>query len=588
MIIYDTITKGILLEIKDTIISVEDLKEELRKQYFYYIPRYTKILDGHSKILDDTFEISSETVFAFTLFNEIFKKNLEFYGPKLFKIEYDLIKTDFDISEIEFLKIFNLYDIRRYPEINSVLGKVNFDKSLILEQVFEKIKYKVPGIYFKGNIFGKIKADPKWISDYTIYIDWTFNCNITISKNHIKFIFKDSKFKIDHVYFDILLFLEISENFNVNYSFNDIILENFSTTSTIIWVNSNILEITNQLKSRFINFYNYNLSSDSIHIIPKNKENFGKIIIHKGPGIKIEIKNLKNYSDFSIVFDFVLNLFVDLDINLSENILKSNSSDCQKGRQPNLILGKNTTSQEMNINLQEKVSCDNPGFSYPGYTKNGTPCCFKNKTHLNLKFEIFGKENHFVFTKCNFLTKEQESEKIKSNVYIIQVDLVNSKEFTLEKSEYPYDIYSTFTFYLYDIPKKTWFKLVDSNENSIFSDNFGFKLPFPRIKGLFYYKDLLKIKVSGQILDFNENITFLVYKQTLIPIKSQPAVKNLAKVKLFIPDITKQRKTLVSLKIDFKESENWILLSDTLIKIPLTEFALNELIELEKEIFENL
>ena len=587
MIIYDTITKGILLELKDTIISVVDLKQELRKHYFYYIPMFTKILDKDSKILEDNFEISSDTAFAFTLFNEIFKKNLEFYGPKLFKIEYDLIKSDFDISEIEFQKIFNLYDIRRYPEINSVLGKVAFENSLVLEKVFEKIKYKVPGIYFKGKIFGNIKADPKWISDYTIYINWTFNCNITISKNVMKFIFKDSKFKIDHVYFDILLFLEISEYFNTSYTFSDIELENFSTISIIPWVNSDILDITNQLKSRFLNYYNYNLSSDSIHIIPKQKENFSKIIIHKGPGVKIEIKNLKGYNDYSIVIDFILNLFVDLNINLNQNILKSNSSDCQKGRQPNLILGRGTTDLELNLNASEKVSCDVPAFSFPGYTKNGTPCCFKNKTHSNLKFEIFGKENYFEFTKCDFISKEQESERISSNVYVIKVDLVNSKNFLLEESNYPYDVYDTFTFYLLDVPKKTWF-ILKSKTNFKFSENFGFKLNIPRIKGLFYYKDLAKTKgLTGQVLDPDGNITFLVYKDTLIPIKSQPHVKGLLKTKLFIPEISKQRKTLVSLKLNFKESENWILLSDTLVKIPLTEFALNELIELEKEIFEN-
>jgi len=587
MLVYSLITQGILLELKDTEITVSDLKEKLKENYFYYKPEFARILDLNHKILKDSDIVRSEKIFTISLFNEIFKKNLEFYGPKIFNIEYSKIKKDFEISEIEFQKVFEIYSKRRYPEINSVVGKVTVD-NLNVENVFQRIKYLVPGIYYKGTILGNIKADPKWITDNTIYINWTFNCKISISKYDIKFIFKDSKFKIDNIYFDILLFLEIAEKFNVLFGFKDIILSNFSTVVSIPWINSNIKIITDQLKNKYLDFYNYNLSSDSIHVIPKFKDTFSKIIIHKGPGIRIEIKGVDDYNNYSFIFDFVLNLLIDLENTISENILKSNSSDCQKGRQPNLILGTNSKNKStLTLNAFEKVSCETSDYKYPGYTKKGTPCCFKNENH-SLKFEIFGKENYFEFVdNICFISKEQESEKISSNVFILHVDLTSSKNFTLENSDYSYDIYDTFTFYLNDSLKKTWYKLRTKDGNTKFDTSFGFKLDIPRISGLFYYKDFKKTKnITGQIVDPDNNCKFLIYKDTLIPVKNQQAIKGLTKEKLFIVDKEKQRKTCLSLKLEFKESENWILLSDTLIKIPISEFGFNELIELEKEIFE--
>ena len=588
MLVLDSITKKQLLTLDTTETTVERILTELAANFFYYKKDFVRVLSPSSKLLNPEDIVTDSEVYVISLFNNIFSKNIDFFGPKLFEIEYNTIKADFPVSEIRFQKIFSLYNIRRYPNIESIVSRINTQEDLKLELVYEKIKYMVPGIYFKGKSNGNIQVNSKWSTDYSVYINWNINTLISISRNHIKFIMKNVD--IDTVYFTIFSFLGISESFRVTFEYTDIQFEHLNLNCQVPWIHSNIQNITNLIKQTYSEFYNYNLFSDSIHIIPKKKENFSKIIIHKGPGLTIEIKGTV-LQDFHILFDFVINcLCIDLFVDLDSNFTKKNTVDCQKGRQPNLILGTAKNENEMNINRNEKISCLGNGIHvFPGYTKNGTTCCFKNQGHTFLKFQIFGKDTFFEpISKLNFISKEKESDRIKSNVCIIELD--NTKKMNLQRSEYPYAIYKTFTIYLFDTEKKNYWILKNTGTNvSTFESSFGFVQVFPKLKGLLYYKNIVDkgIKgVTGQIVDSGNNVTFLVYKENgLIAIKSQPKISGLAVFPLFIPNVVKQRKILKQLNVSFKESERFIILVDSLIKIPLNEFALTELLELDEAIY---
>ena len=580
MEIIDSVNKKFLLKVLVNS-SVENILLELESKFFYYNKKITKILNSDNSIKNDSEVINEKVVYVTNLITILcFKDPIRFFTPKLMYSKWIHYKKFFNISEKEFASFIEIIKQRNKPVIKSTTAIVKLNQDL--DFVYSEIKDSVVGLFYNSKKQGLIKVDSKWKN--TIVINWKFGIEVFITKSEVRFIFKTTSNIIDDINFEVFTFCALFSDEIKSYSQIEIV--SVIATFPIISVKNDLLQIKKNIQDSFKDFYDYNIFTDSLQIIPKKKDSFKKIIFYNDPLVRFDIK-FEKYSELFNIFDFfVNNVFSGLDMVFDNFKLKTNSTDCQKSRQIELLFGKESTINEKELTPFLKMVC-NPESEYhfPGFTKKGTPCCFKKSTHSQLKFLLFENYTFEPIGQFNFTSKESESQKQKVNIYIIETDFLNSKDysFELQNSDYPYDIYSLNSFYLWDQFTNQIWVLKNNKGETTFKEKFNFKLNFNIYSGIFYYKDFLNKKITGQVLDTQGNVYFIEFKnKALIPIKSQPKIDEVPILELKEQNVETQKKLLTDLKLVFTETTNFIIIKDSFIRIPKTKKGVEELLEINE------
>ena len=580
MEIIDSVNKLVILKTQKNQ-SVEQILLELNSKFFYYNKKITKILNSDNTIKKDSEIINESVVYITNLLTILcYKDQIRIFSPKIMYSKWKHYKKFFDISEKEFESFLEIIKHRNKPEIKVATIKVKLNVDL--DHVYSEIKDSVTGLFLNSKKQGLIKIDPKWKN--VIVVNWKLGCEIFINKTEIKFQFKTIPVTIDDIAFDVFTFCALFSDDIKSYSQLEIV--GVTAGITIKSIDNDLIQIKKNIQNSYNQFYDYNIFTDSLQIIPKQKDIFKKIIFYNDSTIRFDIK-FENYSDLFKIFDFfVNNVFVNLKLSFDNFKLKSNSTDCQKSRQVDIVFGTKKQIHEKQLLPFLKMVCNPDSDHYfPGFTKKGTPCCFKKSNHSQLQFLLFGNSFFEPKGEFNFTSKELESQKQKVNIYIIETDFLNTKDysFQLQNSDYPYDIYPLNSFYLWDqFTNQIWI-LKLKNGDTKFKETFGFKLNFNIYSGIFYYKDFMNKKITGQVLDSRNNVYFIEFKgKGLIPIKSQPKIEGLPEIPLKQYPIETQTKLLKDLKLIFTETTNFILIKDSFIRIPKTEKGVKELLEINK------
>ena len=388
-----------------------------------------------------------------------------------------------------------------------------------------------------------------------------------ITKNNVKITDCEKDLAILHL--NELQLFGIKTDFNVHQS----VLQKIQYHNKNLYVSS-YPDLLNNIKKLLNSFVNdYKIYEKAMEIVTYNNI---KILIHTTKKLSIDIFNvtLQNYHTLMTA----LNAILFNCLKYQEIKEHTNTKDCQKTRQPKFELGflKQSSEHHLQIGGNKTLKCEDPNYKYPGFTKKGTPCCFKIPTEN--KFSLLGITGKFEPCEPMQITKETLTNKLKKNVYVI--DLIENE---CLNSDYQYDIYDTSKIYAFHSETNQWWEC-----NKITETKLEYKTP--SYTGIKYAKEYvtnkkLKPFIKSQIIDQFENTIYLEINDGLVPVVPQPKILGLQVKHLHFVESQLQCKLLDLFKIPYEIiSKDFIRIKNLGIYIPTSAYGQMELVSLEKQL----
>ena len=310
-----------------------------------------------------------------------------------------------------------------------------------------------------------------------------------------------------------------------------------------------------------------------------------KVILYKKKNLSLTFFDMSE-SVYLKTLDYIFKNIIQ-ECDWEENnpfIEKQDTRDCQEKRQGEVLQIMESEEKDLEISLSKIFRCSrNEEYSFPGYTKKGSLCCFSSVPTFKFSKEF----NDFTFypSKENksILNKEISSISRKKNIYVI--DWFTKQ---LIESDVAYDVYNSCEIYLHISTFNDLWIMKDSKNKSEFSSDIihqlGLKLDYPKFEGINWMKDIYR-KYSFEIVDKFNNTVFLETKDgAYMPVVPQNYTSILPQKEMSYVDFDLQTEYLKEMNIKFNTNENFIVSEKLGIYIPYNNYGVKILEDILSEI----